>query len=158
MHEYVVDVQSSRAKLPQDDVRDYILASLYRKVDLSNDVPWHFTDSQILRSLQYQFGWNHVGCCSYDCGPIALGKEGFVPHKIVAAHVRRYFAENGHALKSAVTRDERRGCAAGSLQTMYGFPVLYHGLGFYTLAGFQDHKDALAATIEEAEAYLSSII
>jgi hypothetical protein len=140
MHEYVFDAQFGTAKIPRDDVRHFILASIYNKIDLSNDVPRHFTDSQILDSLRRRFAWDRFGCCSYDCGPIALGKGGFVPYKIAAAHARHYRAENNDALRSAATLDGKRDFAAQSLQHLYDFPILYHRLGFYTLADFENHK------------------
>ena len=149
MHEYVFDVQFGTAKIPRDDVRDFILASIYNKIDLGHEVPRHFTDIQILDYLRRRFAWDRFGCCSYDCGPIALGKRGSVPYRIAAAHIRQYFAENVDALKSAVTRDERRDFAADSLLALYDFPILYHRLGFYTLAEFENHKEALLARIEE---------
>lgn len=156
MHEYVYDVHFRAAKLPSGDVRDYVLASMYSKIDLSDGAPPPFTDDQILNSLRHQFAWDRYGCCSYDCGPIALGKRGFVPYKVAAAHIRQYFADNSHALKSAMTRDDKRDFAADSLRALYDFPVLYHRLGFLKLADLAGRKDELVATIAAVDAHLAS--
>ena len=84
LHEYVFDVCFKSSSLPEDDVRDYVLASLYNKMDLSIEPLIIFTDEEILHSLRYKFSWNRFGVCSYDCGPLTIGKREFVKYKIAA--------------------------------------------------------------------------
>ncbi|AKL96090.1 hypothetical protein CACET_c26450 [Clostridium aceticum] len=98
LHEYAFDVYFKSDVLPEDDVRDHVLVSMYNKIDLSIDPPTIFKDEQILNSLRYKVSWNRYGVCSYDCGPLAIGREGFVP---LGFYVYDDFKSNKEALRTS---------------------------------------------------------
>lgn len=88
LHEFVFDVQFYPQPLPINDVRDYVLVAIYNKIDLSKETPSIFKDKQIIDSLRYRLAWHRYGMCSYDCGPLAVGREGFVPFNTAANQIK----------------------------------------------------------------------
>jgi very-short-patch-repair endonuclease len=160
LHEYVFDVQFHKDTLPKDDVREYVLASMYNKMDLSVAIPTVFTDDQMLSALSHKFSWSRYGMCSYDCGPLAVGRNGFVPYKIAAQRVQEYFRENTIELEGLITLNHKRDFAVKSLMDLYDFQLLYHQepLSFWKIDGFNQNKAALSEKIDEVDYKLQEII
>lgn len=160
LHEYAYDVYFQSSPLPEDDVRDHVLVSMYNKFDLSIDPPTIFTDEQLLHSLRYKFSWNRYGVCSYDCGPLAIGKKGFVPYREAAQRIKKYFKENADLLPALETLNQKRDFAASSLEELYDFQILYHRqpLGFYLHDSFEKNKEDLRKKIIQVEKRLHEII
>jgi hypothetical protein len=106
-----------------------------------------------LHSLRYKFSWNRYGVCSYDCGPSAIGKKGFVPYKEAARKILEYFNENADLLPELETLNQKRDFAATSLKELYDFQILYHRqpLGFYLHDSFEKNKESLRKKIIHVE-------
>ena len=110
--------------------------------------------------MRYNFSWNRYGVCSYDCGPLAFGIEGFVPYKVAAKNIKEYFNNNSDTLVELKTINEKRDFAANSLMNLYDFQILYHKkpLGFYIYDDIEKNKDKLRKKIDEVENKLNEII
>ena len=160
MHEYIYDAKIEEEKLPKDDLRNYILASIYNKIDLSSNCTTSFSDEEIIKMLHYKFSWHRFGCCSYDCGPMALGKEGYIPYKTAAAEARRYYESHHAQLKEFKSLNQIRDFAAESLSGVYDFQALYHRapLGFKTLRDFTKNGHAVIELINKAQNRFNEVI
>lgn len=159
IHEFVHDVCFKKSPLPTHDVREYVLVATYQKIDLSKDIPTCFSDEQIMHSLRYTFSWNRYANCSYDCGPMALGMNGFVPYSKAAKEIITFFDAHGDVVPDLNSNNEKRDFAAASLSDSYDFLLLYHRepMGFWTIDQFDSHKEGLREIICEIEEKIERI-
>ncbi len=160
VHEYVYDVCFDIEDLSLSDVRDFTLGATYRKLDLSKEIPTHFADQAILHSLRYKFSWIKYACCSYDCGPITWGKDGFVPYSCAAEHIRVYWDRHAHILDASSPICDKRDFAADSISAMYNHGALYHKvpLGFRYYYEFLQNRREVYELITAVQEDLNNIV
>jgi len=73
--------------------------------------------------LGHKFSWNRYGISSYDCGPLVVSRDGFMPYKLAAQRIREYFSENAAELGKLQTLNQKRDFAAKSLMDSYNFQI-----------------------------------
>jgi hypothetical protein len=187
LHEYALDIKYKlglRRKVngkavyqPQEfstkelggGLREFIIASMQNGIDISCQVYRRFEKSEIEKLLRWHFYWNKYACCSYDCGPIAWGKNGFVNYSDVAAHRHSYDAVNydrynemmAEGIAKVDLKKDRRAYAVDALSDLYDFALQYHlmpvsGEGRYW--EFSQNKRWFYDMVERIQSRINEII
>lgn len=130
-HEFVHDNRFNFEKngVINEGSRDYVLEKLSRNEEVG-----------FLSSMKMvPFQWNRHACCAYDCGPIALGINGYVPYSKVVEQRNEYFADRISIFKEA-DQNKKRDIAADSLSKIYDFLLLYHRDPIAKINNYGDFK------------------
>lgn len=162
LHEYAHDVayevRPDGDELPALGLRDYLLTAMYRSRTLDTLDTSRFTAADLRRFARYGMRWNRFACCAFDCGPIAVGKEGYVPYAELAAARRRFFANRN---PSGTKLQEKRAMARAALEPQIDFLMLYFEEPLSlakTFRGFCAHREALRAKIHDTQQVLNAIV
>jgi len=116
------------------NLREFIIASMKNGIDLSRDAYKRLEKSEIEGFLKSNFSWIRYACCSFDCGPIAWGKNGFVNFPDVATRRHSYDGMNydrynemmAEGIAKADLKKARRAYAVDALSGLYDFALQYH--------------------------------
>ena len=161
-HEFAHDVGyvtgASEDEVCRRSVRDYVSAAMLCAV-LPGDIPEHRFGVEVMEHfIRYGMTWNRFACCAFECGPIVLGRGRYVTYEEQAEARRRYF---DHRDLTGVADTEKRELARESVQGLCDFLVLYDHKPISlmrTFAGFQRHRQALRALINDTQRRLNAVI
>lgn len=152
LHEFVHDNRFDFEKkgVISEGSRDYILERLSRNEEVD-----------FLSSMKMvPFQWNRHACCAYDCGPIVLGINGYVPYSKVVEQRNEYFSDKIDIFKEA-NQDMKRDIATDSLSKIYDFLLLYHRDPIAKIKNYGDfkvYKDLLREEIIRIQNRINQII
>lgn len=155
-HEFVQDSRfklNGTNELPLDS-REYILESLSRNARISIDKGFKLPN----------LTWNKHACCAFDSGPIALGKNGYVPYSEVVKTRANYFYNNPRLFEGTFNRNDmnkKRECATDSLSEKYDFLLLYYKGPMGVINSYQEfkaNKKILTGEIERIQDKINEII
>lgn len=161
LHEFAYDVtyQTDRSAEPlPPDVREAILNAMSRSMTASDLDAMCFAPADVEHFIHHRITWNRFACCSFDCGPIAVGRGGYVPYEEMAAARRKFF---GSRDISSASEDDRRVLAKQALDGCCDFLMHYYEKPLCDMkqcGGFRENRNALATLIADTQNKLNSII
>ncbi|HDY90499.1 MAG TPA: hypothetical protein ENH82_20575 [bacterium] len=175
MHEYIFDISfdpnTADAEITEDTIRDYVIKSMYHKIDLSKKTPNKFSAQDIYKLLSNKFTWNRYAICSYDSGPLGWGKDGYVPFSVISKTIREYYRVYSCLLDDIYSNEEItspeeednavKDFAADSLKNLYDFKILYHKTPIADSNYYKDflkHKQEIRELIIDTQGSINKVI
>jgi hypothetical protein len=160
-HEYAHDVTyvlRAASDIRAGDIRDYVIMGMQRAV-LPGEVPLHRFPPQALQHfIRHHMAWNRFACCAFDCGPIMLGREGYVSYETLSEARRQYLANHP---SPDDTMTARRLYAREALADHCDFLLLYDQTPIsqmHRYGGFRTHRDALYTRVADVQPRLNELI
>jgi hypothetical protein len=132
LHEYTFDAHYYEDKdigrFEGEDVRGIAVKAMRMSLDLGKGVPVTVNVDRPEHMLGYKFGWKKYAICSFDCGPIAWGKERFVPYSEIAQQRQAWDSAHREEFQSLFRNEDknkRREYALASLTENHHIEVRY---------------------------------
>lgn len=170
LHEYIghggeFEIDKEKSSIDANNIRDYLLTSMYYGADIQESVPNKFADSELKEFIK-SLRWNRYGCCSFDSGPLAWGREGYVPYTKVAEARKRFNNSNYNKYSEediAPGTELRHQYAIESLKNIYEYGILYHlppfsDDGDWRYRDFVYHQTEVRELIKNVQNNLNNII
>lgn len=161
-HEYTHDVTYQVGceldSIQSNGIRDYLIDAMTRGTIASDLDTLRFSKEEMLHFVRYRMRWDRYACCSFECGPIALGRSRYVPYEEIAAARHRFFSDRD--IVDASDSDKRI-MARDSLTELCDFLLLYYEEPL-SLArhyrGFRECQSRFNTIISDTQRTLNSII
>ncbi len=162
MHEYAHDVTYEIGREDEEinktDIRDYVVTTMLCGQSGRVFDEARIDSDKLERFIRHRSIWNRWACCSFECGPIVVGKGGFVSYEQIVDARKAYFS--GRSVSNA-NEAEKREMARASLSDTHEFLAVYseEPLSLMkTYGGFHQHRAELSAMIADVQQKLNAII
>lgn len=131
--------------------RDYLLTVMRQGRPSGDLLSEPFTNEQRNHFIRHLMQWNRFACCTYDCGPIVVGKDGYVPYDEAAKTRRQMLGERVSSVAERIR----------SLASTHDFLAVYSDEPLSLMSkygGFREHRGELSAIIADVQQKLNAII
>ena len=139
-----------------ENVRELIINSMRCSKLMNDKVLYGFNKNDVADLVRYKISWNKYAMCSFDTGPIATGRYGFVEYSAA-----KKIKSKLHTLKYEKSEGYYKNRAVDVMSELYKFRVLYHKppiLNSTEIGQFKKNKDEIVNLIERTQLNLNKII